>query len=730
MKNFSFDKMLILLLVISMVSGIMVINQRMNIESEHKQIEIYIDYYEIKELAEQSEYSFEWWLSKFKELGATHVVLEEDSLGLLRQELEPLSVEVGRDILREWNWERFAPESLVHYHSETGIDDYDVVVMTEEKDLYDKISNGLISRYKEERFTLLEEGETYAVVIHGSINDAVFTEPQQLEDTDGRSYMWEQRVHSSQLNRLSLGFNPDKVEVIKNAGLEIMPRPHGYKDWTGEKYIDALIEDMAFYDIEPSVMFFSGRQIPGYVDGSISKLESHLIENGINLGMIETSFQREHLELDGFDELANGMKHHSVRVFNIWPFVQQRYQFYHYEGAEEIENTLYRAVTERNIRVIYFKPFMENPNVYITDAAEYEKTFERFEERISRHGMSLGEASTFSEHQAGLIWILLMVVGVAAGMVLVMKKLLPLPNMLWGILLVLVISALFGLWMLRPTWGEKLIALAGAVIFPSLGMHYFCEDLWKISLMEKKQKALQAFSIGILILLKVTAISAIGAIIVAAVLSDVRYLLEMDIFRGVKIAQLIPIGVFALQFMYFFGYKRKEEEVYSPQIRLYEIRSLLMENIKIIYVAVLGLVMITGYVYLARTGHEGNLQPLELEMIIRNFLEEKLLVRPRTKEFTVAFPALMLGGYIASLRFKSLLFLTGMAAVIGQTSIVNTFSHLRTPVYVSVIRTIYSLIASVPFFAAYLLGLMMLVAIFKRWIRPMWDTLDLDRNQS
>lgn len=730
MKKWTFDKTLLIFIAIAILSSSVLLVQRMNLESSHKQVEVFIDYYETKELADQSDKSFEWWLKKFKSLGATHVVLEEESLGLLRQELQPLSVEVGRNILREWNWEEFVPESLISYHAETGIEDYDVVVLTEEKELYQRISDGLISRYEEERFTILEDKDEYAIVIHGSVNDAVFNEPQQLEDTDGRSYMWEQRVHSSQLNRLSLGFDPEKIRTIKESGLQVMPRPHGYKEWTGEKYINALMDDLEYFEIRPSAIFYSGKQMPGYADESIKVLEQYLLQNDIRLAMIETSFQREHLELDGFDELAAGMKSKAVRVFNVWPFIQQRYQFYHYEGAEEIENTLYRAVTERNIRLIYFKPFMENPNIYITDAEEYERIFQRFEERISRHGMVLGTASTFPAHHPEPIWMMFMLIGTMAGGILLLKKLFPLANLFWISLLILAIGMMAVILFKQPELGEKILALSAAVVFPSLGMQVFCETTKHFFMKKEPLQFIRSALEGVILMLKVTLISSVGAMIVAAALSDVRYLLEMDIFRGVKIGQLIPIAIFGVQFMFYFGYKRQEENFTNPRIRLHEVRTLLMENIKIIYIAVLGFVMIAGYIYMARTGHEGNMQPMEIEMMVRNFLEETLLVRPRTKEFTVAFPALMIGVYIASLRLKSLLFLVGMAAVIGQTSVVNTFSHLRTPVYVSAIRTIYSLLAAIPFFLMYLAMLSLIVYAYGRWIQPLWDDSNSTEIQS
>jgi hypothetical protein len=78
-------------------------------------------------------------------------------------------------------------------------------------------------------------------------------------------------------------------------------------------------------------------------------------------------------------------------------------------------------------------------------------------------------------------------------------------------------------------------------------------------------------------------------------------------------------------------------------------------------------------------------------MIFRNFLEVKLLARPRLKEFLVAVPAMMVFVYVVYKGYKPLIALTGLPAVIMTTSIINTFSHLRTPIYLSIIRSIFSI---------------------------------------
>ncbi|MEN1759134.1 DUF5693 family protein [Anoxynatronum sibiricum] len=719
-----FEKILIVCIIVSILAGGLSLVSRVKAEAQLNQVDIYVDYFEVNELARQSEYSTAWWLDYFRQLGATHAVLEEESLGLLRQALKPLRVDVGQDILKEWNWQKTTPSALAAYHETVGIRDYDVIIMTEEEPLYQQIAAGLHSRYDADRFSLQPGDDGSVIIIHGTIEDAVYNPPADLTDFEGQNYFRERRLHSSQLTRLGLGFDQDKISTIQQAGLQVMPRPFSYGDWGGEAYLRGYLDDLTTYGMIPDILFFGGKQLPGAADESLSLLTSFMNQQGIRAGLVETSFQREHLEQEGIETLTESLEYQAVRVFNVWPFVQERYRFYHYDGAEEIENTLYRAVTERNIRMIYFKPFKESTTVYVTDPEEYAAIFQRFETRIARHGLSLGKASTFPQTHPSLALQSLMALGVAAAAVLLLRKLFPLSDRVGVILFMMGIVPLIVLLFWRTGWGEKLTAMAAAIFFPSLGMDHCCRQMWKWHQQKKRFSYLQSMKEGVMLLMQVSLISSIGALLVAALLSDVRYLLEMDIFRGVKISQLIPIAFYGLIFLHYFGYLRSEDRLSEPGIRPTEIRALLMENIKVFYVAAMGFLLVAGYIYIARTGHEGNLQPMEIEMIIRNILEESLLVRPRTKEFTVAFPALLLGAYLASLRYKSLIFLAGLAAVIGQTSIVNTFSHLRTPVLISVIRTAYSLAAGIGFSVIYLALMIGFVWLLEQWGVRLWRLME------
>ena len=79
-----------------------------------------------------------------------------------------------------------------------------------------------------------------------------------------------------------------------------------------------------------------------------------------------------------------------------------------------------------------------------------------------------------------------------------------------------------------------------------------------------------------------------------------------------------------------------------------------------------------------------------LETNLRQMMDNLLGVRPRTKEFLVGHPlmlVLLYYGYRLEIK-RSVLLLFGL---IGQVSLVNTYAHIHTPLLVSVTRSVHGL---------------------------------------
>jgi predicted lysophospholipase L1 biosynthesis ABC-type transport system permease subunit len=86
-----------------------------------------------------------------------------------------------------------------------------------------------------------------------------------------------------------------------------------------------------------------------------------------------------------------------------------------------------------------------------------------------------------------------------------------------------------------------------------------------------------------------------------------------------------------------------------------------------------------------------------IEKIFRDILENILYIRPRTKEFLIGYPFL----FLAAARYlrgekKWLWFLAALGAI-APISVFNAFSHIHTPIMVSMIRTVNGLVLGIIF---------------------------------
>jgi len=87
-----------------------------------------------------------------------------------------------------------------------------------------------------------------------------------------------------------------------------------------------------------------------------------------------------------------------------------------------------------------------------------------------------------------------------------------------------------------------------------------------------------------------------------------------------------------------------------------------------------------------RSGNESAVEVPGWERSLRALLDQLLVVRPRTKEFMLGYPALFVGLMLLLQRRPRVAWLLLAAGAIGQVSVLNTFCHLHTPLWVSLLR--------------------------------------------
>lgn len=211
---------------------------------------------------------------------------------------------------------------------------------------------------------------------------------------------------------------------------------------------------------------------------------------------------------------------------------------------------------------------------------------------------------------------------------------------------------------------------------------------------------------------KAVAISLIGIIIVIGLLNGNAFMTGFAVFKGVKLVYLIPImGV--LLFTVIEINRLAEQNIKKS---LSNTVTLLNKELKYWHVLLLVVVAGIGLFYISRTGNSGSVS--DMELAFRQWLENTLYVRPRTKEFLIGFPFFILALYVMGINRKwgSILLVPG---VIGFLSIVNTFTHLHIPVAVSVLRTLYSvslgLVVGLVFILIFKIGYRWVSKAIARW---------------
>ena len=655
-------KHLAIFLIIGMICSGILLQGRISAEKNYKNVDIVLDYEQVLNMAaESNEHDAEYFLKEFKKLGVT-------SVGIVETTLDSLAENVDVDI---------------------RLEGYDIIVDSKDQDIIQFVKNGYEKKLGKDSFEIVDED---TLKILGNRSDYIFDETY-VKDNEGNTIGLKKIAQGTKKQFIGLGYLKSDIELIKKAGLEVVPRTLYNSEYEDEKSIDFYFDFIDENGIEPGIMLFAGKEILGGAD-NVERLANEMESRGIIPGMIENSVQREHLEQDGMEQLVQKMDYNATRVFNLWEYLQKRfdYQIPFHRSGQEVMNSIYRAVTERNIRVVYFKPFIDGKDRYVTDMEIYGARFAELEKRLSRHKISIAPVQPMNTSYPSR----LMQMGVAAGIVaagfVLLENMVRSREKLFAILFGIAAAGAAGIFAsgIATDMAAKVFALLASIILPSVAMFAGLNMVKKILAAPDREKIRTKDIVveSAILLVIMSAISLVGAMFETSLLSHSKYLLEMDIFRGVKISQVGPIGITVLIWMAIFGYKRSQDR---NTISKDEILRLLNENIKVWHVVLAGALGAFAIVYIARMGHETSIQPSSLEILSRNALEYVLKARPRTKAITVAHPAMLMLVYIAYRKKEWLVLPISLAVSIGQGNIVNTFSHIRTPLYMSLYRSIYEI---------------------------------------
>jgi hypothetical protein len=688
------NKILLIIIAIAVIVSLITIGGRISVESKNKTYDIVLDYNEIEALAGQSDHDVSWWLNEFRKMGITKVGLaEENMVSLMEGTNLPIHADMMDSIMKNADWQSDYPADFIAQLKTVGYDKYDVLIKAASTDVLNFVADGIKERYKAKNYFIWPTDNGGYILLNGDAKKTLYSEKYKLLSSAKKGFAEKDEIASSKLMYINFGLLPSKVKIVEDAGMDIIPRTASYEGWNGKKYAEAVIKSYGKLKKVPEYMIVGGESVIGYDDG-IETAKDYITKNHITIGLIENTTQRQNILQYGVNDIVKSTNYDAVRIFSVWDYIQNRYQYYGYKGAKEIENTLFRAVVERNIRLIYFKPIKEykDQHVYVTDINEYKTMFSNLETRLEKQNIHFGDTATVMTPYKVSLWAkLAMALGCVAAALLLIRAIIPMRRKLMIGLFALGVLGIAGAYAVKPDLAQVVTSFAAAVIFPCLATLFIIRQSKELAdTLDSSERLPRIIGLGVLTLVCSVAISLLGGIMTAAPISSINFMLEIDIFRGVKAAQLLPLAFFIVAYLAYYGFGTSKKH---PGTLEYEnIRELMNASIKV-WMIILGVILLAvGYYYIGRTGNESSVQVSNTEMLFRNALEDHLVARPRNKEFLFAFPSIMMLVYTSIRRFKLWPVLFGLGSVIGLTSVANTFMHIRTPLYLGFARTGYSLL--------------------------------------
>ncbi|QYK52515.1 MAG: hypothetical protein KF824_09625 [Fimbriimonadaceae bacterium] len=449
------------------------------------------------------------------------------------------------------------------------------------------------------------------------------------------------------LRLLTIGLNPRDVEVIRQNQLPIVARL-GNPTGVLPNYVHFTIQKAA----KQGAKYFLplGEQVLG--NQALIKDTSEALKAN---GMVYVT--AEFVKIAGDSTITGLEPENAVRLH-----AAQSAELIRMSQSAIVERYV-KAARERNIRLLLVRPAGTASE---TPLNEFSNLIRAIRDGIAKDGMAVKPSRPFTEPQSNTF--LKLALGIAMIPALGFCLLSLAGN--WNPKLTKPAAWLIAGGVGLATYSSSLreySALAGSILFPVLAYFWF--------LAKPNRNAVLSYA-------GISAISLVGGLQIAGLLTALPYMLHLNLFTGVKLSVFLPIFIAGFLMMNHLAPVKKT--LNQPVVW------------GTLFAAIFGLGMLAFMN--SRTGNDNPAGVSGLELQFRNILDQLLFARPRTKEFMIGHPMLLFGLLTWARAPKGSKWYTVAALLIalgaiGQTSVVNTFCHIHTPIDLSIGRVITGHIA-------------------------------------
>lgn len=606
---------LMLLLAVGLAASLLVLSQRVAVERGNATVGVAVDFLEVQHAAGATGEPLEVTMRQFKNAGATHLAVTEDSLASL--------VERGEANI-------FTRPEGAHVWLAT---------MYRLQQMVAALSSRFPGKYAR----------------------------SQGDDGDGWLDMPAAAVAVPQTG---VGYSREALDAARAVGLTIVARPH----WEGihtAPAVERAIELAGQAGAE--IVVFSGDQVVGF-PGMVGDTARAITANGMTFGFIELAPQM------GAASLASALELAVVRVHSITE--PEMRTISHPRAIERFV----KSARERNVRLFYLRLFPGDERGPVRASAEYVAAIR---DGLAARGMTTGRPVPFAPLRIPPWQLALVRVALCGALLWIIQSLFGLrAGWFWALALLTVVGGGAAM-MVATDMVRSVCALGAGVVFPTLAVGWAARYLARPTEDERPSLG-AALPRQIVAFAGVSAITIIGGLVVAALLSDSAYLMKIAQFRGVKFAQFLPLMVVALVWLarcmpWYVEAGSGESRAEWPAVWA-GLRGALAQPIVYWHAvaAMVGLAVLA--MLMMRSGNEAGGAILPGELQLRALLDKILIVRPRTKEVFLGHPLMMLALLLMLRGTPRALWVALALGAIGQVSLLNSFCHLHTPLTLTLLR--------------------------------------------
>jgi hypothetical protein len=638
-----------LILVVALLASLVVAVFRFHTESQAKRVEIAMDYTDFIALARSYNYNPAAFLIALRRAGLTSLALTEE-LGANVGDDGRAYATTGAALINQARISPIADPLLAALVRSNKIARNAVYLIVDDPAAY--------ARYRQQ-FALNFEPKTVRVLRN--------TKPWVLEI----------RTQIDYFNAMALGIPSDQIALAKRLGLLLVPRFQNDERYALPQ-MNAAFDAVLAQDRKVSTVIFFGlrNQVFGYpdhLDDAAAVFKEHGTKSAtpFNFGTIET-YDDSQIQ-KGSETLAKDIEGQTVRVQAIARTELDKITL------DDVVARYVLGVRERNIRVVYLRPWEHQDGDLSIEATNVEMV-KQIADQLKAHHFKLGRATPIPLYR-GDNRILVGIAALAVPSIFVLllgffRWYRPwLAYAAYGLTILLYLA---GIVSHHDLFARSMIALAGALLFATAAFLSIAKACSEEPAPRFSDQLVRSLGWTLL----ATGVTLLGALVVVGVMSSPLTMEEIERFRGVRLVLALPPLIALCLYLFdrrFNSGIERPSDVFTAPVRVYQLFA--------------GLVIVAaGALLLARSGNQSDIAPSHLELLLRHQLSVVLSVRPRFKEFLIGFPALMILPALTIAHRRIVGWLLALGAGVGIGDVIDTYSHLHTPLTISLMRTFNGLV--------------------------------------